>query len=303
MIALSVYNLTKIYDNTFIALNMVNFSINFGDFLAILGRNGAGKSTLIGILTSLIKKTSGKVYVYNYDLDFNYNCIKYMFGIMPQDFNFNQFETVSDIIFNHAGFYGIKRASIFNRVRYLLELFELWDYRNFVSGNLSSGMKRRLMLIRAIVHDPDILILDEPTVGVDIFSRKIMLDFLRDFNKLGKTIILTTHYLEEVENLCNRVAVIDKGFLLKEVFINELQYVFDVKIFIVKVDDSYKLLNSLDLKIKIIDKNSIEFFLFKDQQLDTFFKFVNERNAVIFDMINKTNFLYDFFINILNKDV
>lgn len=303
MSALSVYNLTKIYDNAFIALNMVNFSINFGDFLAILGRNGAGKSTLIGILTSLIKKTSGKVYVYNYDLDFNYNCIKYMFGIMPQDFNFNQFETVSDIIFNHAGFYGIKRASIFNRVRYLLELFELWDYRNFVSGNLSSGMKRRLMLIRAIVHDPDILILDEPTVGVDIFSRKIMLDFLRDFNKLGKTIILTTHYLEEVENLCNRVAVIDKGFLLKEVFINELQYVFDVKVFIVKVDDSCKLLNSLDLKIKIIDKNSVEFFLFKNQQLDIFFKFVNERNVVIFDMINKTNFLYDFFINILNKDV
>lgn len=299
MYALSIYDLVKVYSNDFFALNSINISINCGDFFSILGKNGAGKSTIIGILTSLIKKTSGKVYIYDYDLDRELIHIKKLIGVVPQEYNFNQFELVIDIVLNSAGFYGLKKSLIFNRARQLLKLLDLWDKRNCVSMHLSGGMKRRLMLVRALIHDPDILILDEPTAGIDIFSRKIILDFLRDFNKLGKTIILTTHYLEDIEALCNKVAIIDKGVLLKEAFVTDISFSLNSSFFIFKIDDTSKLANITGFKINLIDSNTFEVYLLKNQDLSVFLKLIIDKNIFVFNIINKNSSLEEFFINSL----
>ncbi|MEO5355268.1 MAG: ABC transporter ATP-binding protein [Magnetococcus sp. XQGC-1] len=302
MIALCVSDLIKKYDNGFLALNGVNLSINYGDFYAILGKNGAGKSTIINIIVSLIKKTSGKVFVGGLDLDVNSVLVKSLIGVVPQDVNFNQFETVYDIICNQAGFYGFSRSFILDRIKFLLNLFELWDKRNIISSNLSGGMKRRLMLVRALIHDPDILILDEPTAGVDIFSRKVILDFLIDFNKLGKTIILTTHYMDEVETLCNKIAVINKGFVLKELFIKDLHFLNIDKIFNIKVDNVDNLLFLKKFKISTFDKNTIELYLSKHESLNEFLFFLITNNVNIFSISIRNNSLEDFFLNSVIND-
>lgn len=297
MSALRLINVSKKYTSDFLALNSINLNLSEGDFLSILGKNGAGKSTIIGIITSLIKKTSGKVYVFNYDLDYDYFFIRSLIGIVPQEFNFNQFESVSDIIFNQAGFYGLSRSSVFNRVKFLLDFFGLWGKRDVISMNLSGGMKRRLMLIRAMIHNPDILILDEPTAGVDIFSRKIILDFLKDLNKLGKTIILTTHYLEEVETLCNKVIVLDKGKLLNSEFVKNLKIKNAEKIYILTVDKLNFFCLNKDFIYKVIDDHSIEILISNKVSLNDYLNFFLKNNVHILNIESKTNVIENFFFD------
>lgn len=211
MPALSLHGLRKIYKNGFEALKGVDLDVPAGEFFALLGPNGAGKSTLIGIVSSLVTKTSGEVRVFGHDLGREREAAKRCIGLVPQEINFNQFETVFNIVVNQAGYYGIRRREAMERAERSLRQVSLWDKRMTVSRQLSGGMKRRLMIARALVHDPKLLILDEPTAGVDIEIRLSMWDFLRTINRQGTTVILTTHYLEEAENLCRHIAIIDHG--------------------------------------------------------------------------------------------
>lgn len=302
MSALVISNLRKMYDNGFLALNDINLSIEYGDFYAILGKNGAGKSTIINIIVSLIKKTSGKVFVSGFNLDSNSIFIKSLIGVVPQDVNFNQFESVSDIVFNQVGFYGFHRSLIFDRVKSLLSFFELWDKRNAISASLSGGMKRRLMLVRALIHNPDILVLDEPTAGVDIFSRKVILNFLMELNKLGKTIILTTHYMDDVETLCNKIAVINKGTILKELAMKDLHFLNLDKFFTIKVCSLDKLLPFNNFKFSILDENTIDLHLSNNESLNEFLYFLIANNVNILSISMRNNPLEDFFLNSVIND-
>src|SRR5690606_665995 len=215
MQALTFQQLTKTYKNGVQALKGIDLAVEEGDFFALLGPNGAGKTTAIGIVTSLVNKSSGKVQVFGHDIDKELAIAKSCIGLVPQEINFNQFETVTTILLNQAGFYGIPRRLARERMeRYLVQL-QLWDKRNAVSRTLSGGMKRRLMIARALLHEPRLLILDEPTAGVDIEVRRSMWEFMRNINAAGTTIIWTTHYLEEAENLCRNVAIIDKGRIIE----------------------------------------------------------------------------------------
>ncbi len=222
MPALKLHNLRKVYENGFEALRGIDLKVEEGDFFALLGPNGAGKSTTIGIVTSLVKKTLGKVEVCGHDLDHDWVHAKRCIGLVPQEINFNQFEKVSNIVLNQAGFYGVPRRLARKRMEVVLKQLELWDRRNQVSRRLSGGMKRRLMIARALVHSPRLLILDEPTAGVDIEVRRSMWEFLRRLNLEGTTIILTTHYLEEAEQLCRNVAIIDRGRIIESTSMSEL---------------------------------------------------------------------------------
>jgi ABC-2 type transport system ATP-binding protein len=215
MTALSLRALKKTYKNGIEALAGIDLDVQPGDFFALLGPNGAGKSTTIGIISSLVNKTSGSVSIYGHDLDHEPSAAKRCIGLVPQEINFNQFETVQNIVINQAGYYGIVRKEARYRAQQCLEQLDLWDRRNDVSRQLSGGMKRRLMIARALVHSPRLLILDEPTAGVDIEIRHSMWKFLRDINHQGTTIILTTHYLEEAENLCRNIAIIDHGRIVE----------------------------------------------------------------------------------------
>jgi ABC-2 type transport system ATP-binding protein len=215
MNALSIRNLRKTYKNGLEALKGIDLDVKAGDFFALLGPNGAGKSTTIGIISSLVRKTSGTVEVFGHDLDKEREAAKRCIGLVPQEVNFNQFEKVLDIVVNQAGYYGIRRKEALQRAEASLRQLSLWDKRSTVSRHLSGGMKRRLMIARALVHSPKLLILDEPTAGVDIEIRRSMWDFLRKINQEGTTIILTTHYLEEAENLCRHIAIINHGHIVE----------------------------------------------------------------------------------------
>lgn len=214
-LALSIKGLTKVYTNGFRALKGIDLALAEGDFMALLGPNGAGKSTAIGIISSLVRKTAGTVQVFGYDLDRDPEAVKSYIGLVPQEFNANLFEPVMEILVNQAGYYGVSRRMALQRVEAILRRLELWDKRNAQSRQLSGGMKRRLMIARALVHCPRLLILDEPTAGVDVENRQSMWEFLRETNQAGTTIILTTHYLEEAENLCRELAVIDCGTIIE----------------------------------------------------------------------------------------
>jgi ABC-2 type transport system ATP-binding protein len=222
MTALSLRNVRKTYKNGFEALQGINLDVAAGDFFALLGPNGAGKSTTIGIVSSLVNKTSGKVEVFGHDLDREREAAKRCIGLVPQEVNFNQFEKVLDIVVNQAGYYGIRRKEALVRAEECLRQLALWDKRNAVSRSLSGGMKRRLMIARALVHSPKLLILDEPTAGVDIEIRRSMWEFLRKINRDGTTIILTTHYLEEAENLCRHIAIINHGHIVEHSTMSDL---------------------------------------------------------------------------------
>lgn len=214
--ALQIENLTKTYANGHEALKGANFTVMPGDFYALLGPNGAGKSTTIGILTSLIQKTAGSVHVFGHDIEKEKVAVKSCIGVVPQEYNFNIFEKVEDIILNQAGYYGVKRQDALPYCHELLHRLKLWPYRDYQGKRLSGGLKRRLMIARGLIHKPKILLLDEPTAGVDIELRHLIWSFLEEENKRGTTIILTTHYLEEAEQLCRRVAIIDKGRIIVE---------------------------------------------------------------------------------------
>jgi ABC-2 type transport system ATP-binding protein len=238
--ALSIQNLEKVYPNQFQALKDVSFDVEKGDFFALLGPNGAGKTTLIGILTSLIHKTRGKVFILDKDIDSDFALAKTHVGLMPQEFNFSVFETPLNILINHAGYYGIPKKIARERAEKYLKTLGIWEKRNVPSRILSGGMKRRLMLARAFVHQPKLLILDEPTAGVDVETRQAMWDFLKDLNEQGITIILTTHYLEEAENLCRQIVIIDKGKVLENTSIQSLLSQLRLEVFILDLKNLYK---------------------------------------------------------------
>src|SRR5690625_2301983 len=230
--ALSIRGLTKVYGNGFQALRGIDLDVRQGDFFALLGPNGAGKSTTIGIISSLVNKTAGQVAIFGHDIDTDRTQAKKKIGLVPQEFNFNQFEKVFNIVVTQAGFYGIPKAVAEERAEKYLRQLGVWEKRDVQSRSLSGGMKRRLMIARALVHEPELLILDEPTAGVDIELRRSMWDFLIDLNAQGKTIILTTHYLEEAESLCRNIAIIDKGEIIKNISIRELLKELNREVFI-----------------------------------------------------------------------
>jgi ABC-2 type transport system ATP-binding protein len=235
MQALSLRNLRKTYKNGLQALKGIDLDVASGDFFALLGPNGAGKSTTIGILCSLVTKTSGQVRVFGHDLDRNPHEVRRAIGLVPQEINFNQFEKVINIVVNQAGYYGIGRRRALDRAERVLTELGLWERRNTTSRQLSGGMKRRLMIARALVHEPRLLILDEPTAGVDIEIRRSMWDYLRQINQAGMTIILTTHYLEEAENLCRNIAIINHGQIVEHSAMPELLARLHVNQFILEL--------------------------------------------------------------------
>ncbi|MFZ1343808.1 ABC transporter ATP-binding protein [Thiothrix eikelboomii] len=299
--ALAITALRKTYDNGFTALKGIDLSVQQGDFYALLGANGAGKSTTIGIISSLVNKTSGTVTIFGYDLDTQREQAKAQLGLVPQEFNFNVFEPVGEILINQGGYYGIERTIATERTEKLLKQLGLWDKRKEQARTLSGGMKRRLMIARALIHEPRLLILDEPTAGVDIEIRRSMWEFLTDLNKSGLTIILTTHYLEEAESLCRNIGIIDQGQLIENTSMKSLlgrldteTYVFDLVKPIEHIED----LGACHFQLR--DPTTLEVSYHKqDFSLNQIFAFLNEQGLHVLSMRNKTNRLEQLFIDLV----
>lgn len=298
--ALDITALSKIYNNGVKALDNINLSVEPGEFFALLGPNGAGKSTTIGIICSLINKTSGKVSVFGVDIDENFPLAKQNIGVVPQEFNFNQFEKVKDIVINQAGYYGIPLREATKRAQHYLSDLGLWEKRDQPSRTLSGGMKRRLMIARALVHEPRLLILDEPTAGVDIELRRSMWEFLTHLNSKGTTIILTTHYLEEAESLCRHVAIINHGKIVENTSKKDLLAKLTQETFILDLRQpltAAPLLEGFDLKLT--DDRSLEAVVRKDQSLNNLFGQLSARNIQVVSMKNKANRLEEMFISLV----
>ena len=304
MTALEINNLTKIYPNKLIALNSINLNVNQGDFFALLGPNGAGKSTAIGIICDLTRKTSGSVKVFGHCIDENNDAAKSCIGIVPQEINFSLFETCLEIVVNQGGFYGIKRSHATKRAEKYLRKLNLWEKRNERSRNLSGGMKRRLMIARALVHEPKMLILDEPTAGVDVELRRSMWDFLIDINQQGVTIVLTTHYLEEAESLCKNIAIINHGKIVENTSMKELLSRLNKETFIFDLNNPIKELPNLDdYNLKLIDTTTIEVEVDRERNINKLFEILTKKNINITSMRNKTSRLEELFLKLLtNKD-
>ena len=298
--ALSIKNLFKTYKNGVQALKGIDIEIEDGDFYALLGPNGAGKSTTIGIISSLVNKTSGEVKIFDKDLDKELSQAKSFIGLVPQEFNFNQFEKVYDIVMTQAGYYGIHPKLARERTDKYLRLLGLWEKRNDVSRMLSGGMKRRLMIARALVHEPKLLILDEPTAGVDIELRRSMWAFLRKLNDEGTTIILTTHYLEEAESLCRNVAIIDKGEIVVDMPVEEVLTTLSTETFILDLKEEFIELAGFS-KFNIRKKGNfcIEVDIDKNQSLNELFKTLSDANIHVLSMKNKSNRLEEFFVSLV----
>jgi ABC-2 type transport system ATP-binding protein len=300
--ALEIENLHKTYRNGFEALSGVNLEVNQGDFYALLGPNGAGKSTTIGIICSLVNKTSGKVRVYGVDLDEDPAAARMHIGLVPQEFNFNIFEPVGEILINQAGYYGIPRKLARERAETYLKKLELWDRRYDMARELSGGMKRRLMIARALVHEPKLLILDEPTAGVDIEIRYSMWNFMRELNASGKTIILTTHYLEEAESLCNNIAIIDKGVTIEQTNMRSLLDRLNMETFVLYLDrEINELPDCGDYHVRLLDSNTLEVDMHKGDDLNNLFDKLSRCNIKIVSMRNKSNRLEQLFMSMLNN--
>lgn len=302
MKALSISNLHKTYPNGFVALKGVNLEVEEGDFFALLGANGAGKSTTIGIISSLINKTQGDVSVFGHDISTETGLAKSCIGLVPQEFNFNVFEPLEEILINQAGYYGIPRKIAKQRAEKYLKQLQLWDKRKDMARELSGGMKRRLMIARALVHQPRLLILDEPTAGVDIEIRRSMWDFLKQINKEGITIILTTHYLEEAESLCNRIAIINDGETLEQTNMKTLLASLNNETFVLDLNTHNKTLpHSVEgCQIEAIDENTIEVSIAKTHSMNDLFKSLSDHGIDVMSMRNKTNRLEQLFLNVLN---
>ena len=299
--ALAISGLQKTYSNGFSALKGIDLTVEQGDFFALLGPNGAGKSTIIGIISSLVKKTAGKVSIFGSDIDSHFNQAKQYLGLVPQEFNFHIFEKVADIIINQAGYYGIPKAEAKLRTTELLKQLDLWDKRNDSARMLSGGMKRRLMIARALVHQPKLLVLDEPTAGVDIELRRSMWAFLRKINEAGTTIILTTHYLEEAEQLCRNIAIIDKGNIVENTSIKNLLKRLDQEVFILDAENLPATLPTLEnYQLKRIDAHTLEVNILRGQPLNAVFAHLSQHNIRITSMRNKTNRLEELFVNLVN---
>jgi len=302
MTALAINNLTKIYPNKLIALNSINLNVNQGDFFALLGPNGAGKSTAIGIICDLTKKTSGSVKIFGHCIDENNDAAKSCIGIVPQEINFSLFETCLEIVVNQGGYYGIKRSHATKRAEKYLRKLNLWEKRNERSRNLSGGMKRRLMIARALVHEPKMLILDEPTAGVDVELRRSMWDFLIDINQQGVTIVLTTHYLEEAESLCKNIAIINHGKIVENTSMKELLSKLNKETFIFDLNNPIKELPNLDdYNLKLIDTTTIEVEVDRERNINKLFEILTKKNINITSMRNKTSRLEELFLKLLNN--
>lgn len=303
MHALVVENLTKIYPNNIAALKGINLTVAEGDFFALLGQNGAGKSTTIGILCSLVNKTSGQVRIFNYDLDHDLEAAKSCIGVVPQEFNFNPFEKIFQIIINQAGYYGIPKKIAAKRTEFYLKKLGLWEKRNHSLFRLSGGMKRRLMIARALVNEPKLLILDEPTAGVDIELRHSLWEFLTELNKQGTTIILTTHYLEEAEQLCKNVAIIDHGEIIENANMKSLIGRLHVQTLIFDLTKSLNTIPELpEYPCRLIDPLTLEIELRKTQSLNSLFNQLTQQNIYINSMRNKTNRLEELFVRLIAEN-
>jgi len=300
MHALEISNLTKIYASKTQALNGISFNVNEGDFFALLGPNGAGKSTTIGIITSLVNKTSGQVKIFGHDLTEKSVIAKSYIGLVPQEINFNIFETVMNTLLYQAGYYGVPRKLAKERSEYYLKALGLWDKHNQPVLNLSGGMKRRLLIARALIHQPKLLILDEPTAGVDIELRRHMWNFLRTINEQGTTIILTTHYLEEAEQLCKNIAIIDKGNLIENTSIKTLLTKLHVETFVLYLAKPAPY--SLQLNgytHRLTDEVTLEVDIEKGQLLNDVFALLTQQNIAITSMRNKANRLEELFLRLI----
>ena len=295
--ALQIRNLKKTYDNEMVALNGIDLTIEQGDFFALLGANGAGKSTAIGIVCSLVNKTSGEIKVFGHDLDSERDKAKSFIGLVPQEFNFNIFEPVIEIIVNQGGYYGIERKEAFRRAEALLKHLDLWDKHKQKARNLSGGMKRRLMIARALIHNPKLLILDEPTAGVDIEIRRSMWSFLNQLNSAGTTIILTTHYLEEAENMCKNIAILDNGEVIENSNMKQLLSHLQTERLVFDLKEPITTLPSSELfKIQCQDVYTLEIEVDKSSSLNLVFDFFNQHNIQILSMRNKMNRLEELFM-------
>jgi len=299
--ALEITGLAKTYKGGFQALKGIDLTVKQGDFFALLGPNGAGKSTSIGVITSLVNKTAGKVKVFGFDIDTDLEKAKSFIGLVPQEFNFNQFESLINILINQAGYYGVTRKIAVERAEKYLKQLELWDKRNDAGRMLSGGMKRRLMIARALMHEPKMLILDEPTAGVDIELRRSMWDFLRELNQQGITIILTTHYLEEAEMLCRNIAIIDGGVIVENTNMKSLLAQLDMETFVFDLDSCKKTPVLNDVTYRVKDENILEVDLAKEQSLNTVFSQLSEQNIDVLSMRNKTNRLEALFVNLIKN--
>jgi ABC-2 type transport system ATP-binding protein len=298
--ALSIRNLAKVYNNKLEALKGISLDVMPGDFFAVLGPNGAGKSTTIGIISSLVRKTSGDIEIFGINIDTDFSQAKKFLGVVPQEFNFNLFEKVEDIVMQQAGYYGLPREYAKSQTEKYLKKLNLWDKRDSPARTLSGGMKRRLMIARALVHEPRLLILDEPTAGVDIELRRSMWDFLREINEAGTTIILTTHYLEEAESLCRNVAIIDKGILVKNTSVKNLLQQLNKEVFI--LDASGNLPEDLivtGFKTEKIDDHSFEVEVERGQSVNEVFSSLSTQGISIISMRNKANRLEEMFVSMI----
>ena len=304
MNALSVSGLTKTYKNGVQALKGIDLEVEQGDFFALLGPNGAGKTTLIGIVTSLVTKSAGEATVFGHDIDRELEAAKACIGIVPQELNFNMFETPETIVVNQAGFYGIPRAEARVRAERYLRQLQLWDKRDKASRGLSGGMKRRLMIARALMHEPRLLILDEPTAGVDIEVRRSMWDFLREINRRGTTIILTTHYLEEAETLCRNIAIIDGGRIVERDRMSHLLRRLHTETFVLNVSASLTAAPPLDgYPVRMTDDHTLEVDVSNEQNLNDLFGRLSQLGVQVVSMRNKVNRLEEIFMRLVDKGV
>lgn len=300
--ALELQQLTKEYKGGVKALHGIDLQVEAGDFYALLGHNGAGKSTTISIISSLVNKTSGKVRVFGYDLDSDLVALKKQLGVVPQEFNFNHFEKVINILVNQAGYYGVPRKEALKRAEVWLKKLDLWDKREHKSMQLSGGMKRRLMIARALMHHPKLLILDEPTAGVDIELRRTMWQFLRELNQQGTTIILTTHYLEEAEMLCRNIGIIQQGKLVVNMPMKALLAKLETETFVLDLAAYQQPPRIEHYNITQLEGYSIEVEVKREQGLTNLFKQLAEQQFEVLSMRNKANRLEELFVSMaLNK--
>ena len=300
MHALAIKQLKKTYHNGFEALKGVDLEVESGDFFALLGPNGAGKSTLIGIISSLVNKSSGSVTVFGHDLQRENDQAKSCIGLVPQEINFNQFETVKNVVLYQAGFYGIPRKQALQRTEICLKQMDLWEKRDTVSRRLSGGMKRRLMIARAMVHSPRLLILDEPTAGVDIEIRRSMWQLMRDVNQQGTTIILTTHYLEEAENLCRNIAIINGGQIIEKSTMSDLLSRIHIEHFVLDIAVPLQIAPFVPgYVIELTDEKTLNVSVPKNLGLNSLFAHLSMQGVTVSSLKNKSNRLEQLFIDLV----
>ncbi|MFQ1749806.1 ABC transporter ATP-binding protein [Aeromonas veronii] len=301
MNALEISGLKKTYQGGVEALKGIDLTVRQGDFFALLGPNGAGKSTTIGVISSLVNKSAGKVKVFGYDIDSDLEQAKAQLGLVPQEFNFSQFEKVIQIVTHQAGFYGVPKAEAKIRAEKYLRQLDLWEKRDMPARTLSGGMKRRLMIARALMHEPKLLILDEPTAGVDIEIRRSMWTFLKDLNEQGVTIILTTHYLEEAEMLCRNIGIIDKGRLIENTSMKNLLGKLGRETFMLDLAPGSAVPNLPEFNGRMQDERTLEVDLDKSQSLNSLFEQLSNQQVQVVSMRNKANRLEELFVNLVEE--